>query len=109
MKKADSRFRFCELMATIHGDALRGHLENLVLSALEKGDAHGFEILKRLEEAGRALKFIVNSSAFDWLFFDAALSSWFRGCSEWEQFSASGCHHEAMGKSDREFTRGRFG
>jgi DNA-binding PadR family transcriptional regulator len=39
-------------MATIHGDALRGHLENLVLAALGKGDAHGFEILKRLEEAG---------------------------------------------------------
>src|SRR4051795_10784556 len=39
-------------MATIHGDTLRGHLENLVLSALGRGDAHGFEILKRLEEAG---------------------------------------------------------
>jgi transcriptional regulator len=39
-------------MATIHGDALRGHLETLVLSALRRGDAHGFEILRRLEEAG---------------------------------------------------------
>jgi DNA-binding PadR family transcriptional regulator len=39
-------------MATINGDALRGHLETLVLSALRKGDAHGFEILRRLEEAG---------------------------------------------------------
>jgi len=39
-------------MANIHGDTLRGHLENLVLAALRKGDAHGFEILKRLEEAG---------------------------------------------------------
>ena len=39
-------------MANIHGDTLRGHLENLVLSALKKGDAHGFEILKRLEAAG---------------------------------------------------------
>jgi len=36
----------------IHGDKLRGHLENLVLAALRKGDAHGFEILKRLEVAG---------------------------------------------------------
>jgi len=39
-------------MAAINGDALRGHLEALVLSALRQGDAHGFEILRRLEEAG---------------------------------------------------------
>src|SRR5450432_3698530 len=39
-------------MSNITGDALRGHLEALVLSALRGGDAHGFEILKRLEQAG---------------------------------------------------------
>src|SRR2546423_781093 len=39
-------------MPDITGDALRGHLETLVLSALKQGDAHGFEILRRLEEAG---------------------------------------------------------
>ncbi|HVT82404.1 MAG TPA: helix-turn-helix transcriptional regulator [Phycisphaerae bacterium] len=39
-------------MAQIHGDNLRGHLETLILSALRRGDAHGFEILKRLENAG---------------------------------------------------------
>ena len=39
-------------MKSINGDALRGHLETLVLSALRKSDAHGFEILKRLEESG---------------------------------------------------------
>src|SRR3954451_7674747 len=39
-------------MANIQGDALRGHLETLVLSMLRQGDAHGFEILKRLEQAG---------------------------------------------------------
>jgi DNA-binding PadR family transcriptional regulator len=39
-------------MANINGDLLRGHLQSLVLSALRRGDAHGFEILKRLEEAG---------------------------------------------------------
>lgn len=39
-------------MDAIQGDKLRGHLENLVLAALRKGDAHGFEILKRLELAG---------------------------------------------------------
>jgi len=39
-------------MSSINGDALRGHLETLVLSSLLRGEAHGFEILKRLEEAG---------------------------------------------------------
>jgi PadR family transcriptional regulator, regulatory protein PadR len=39
-------------MASINGDALRGHLATLILSALRKGDAHGFEVLRRLKEAG---------------------------------------------------------
>src|SRR5262249_43785673 len=39
-------------MEPISGDSLRGHLETMVLAALERGEAHGFEILRRLEEAG---------------------------------------------------------
>jgi PadR family transcriptional regulator, regulatory protein PadR len=39
-------------MPQINGDALRGHLETLILSALRRGEAHGFEILHRLEAAG---------------------------------------------------------
>ena len=39
-------------MEPISGDALRGHLETLALAALEEGEAHGFEILRRLEETG---------------------------------------------------------
>jgi DNA-binding PadR family transcriptional regulator len=39
-------------MSSIQGDSLRGHLETLVLSSLRRGEAHGFEILRRLEEAG---------------------------------------------------------
>ena len=39
-------------MESINGDLLRGHLQSLVLSVLRQGDAHGFEILKRLEQAG---------------------------------------------------------
>lgn len=39
-------------MAAIHGDKLRGHLEPLILSVLERGEAHGLEILHRLERAG---------------------------------------------------------
>jgi DNA-binding PadR family transcriptional regulator len=39
-------------MEPIGGDALRGHLDALVLSVLERGEAHGFDVLKRLEAAG---------------------------------------------------------
>jgi DNA-binding PadR family transcriptional regulator len=39
-------------MGPISGDALRGHLETMALAILERGEAHGFEILRRLAEAG---------------------------------------------------------
>lgn len=39
-------------MQEITGDQLRGHLETMILAALDRGDAHGLEILRRLEEAG---------------------------------------------------------
>jgi PadR family transcriptional regulator PadR len=39
-------------MEPISGDALRGHLETMALASLEQGEAHGFEILRRLTEAG---------------------------------------------------------
>ena len=39
-------------MNEIRGDELRGHLETMVLSALERGEAHGYEVLQRLESAG---------------------------------------------------------
>jgi DNA-binding PadR family transcriptional regulator len=39
-------------MNVIHGDALRGHLQAMALSVLKRGEAHGFEILRRLDEAG---------------------------------------------------------
>jgi DNA-binding PadR family transcriptional regulator len=39
-------------MQKIQGDTLRGHLEKLVLAVLERGPAHGFEVLRRLEAAG---------------------------------------------------------
>jgi len=39
-------------MHNIQGDTLRGHLEKLVLAVLERGPAHGLEVLKRLEAAG---------------------------------------------------------
>lgn len=39
-------------MEPICGDSLRGHLETITLAVLERDEAHGFEILRRLEEAG---------------------------------------------------------
>jgi PadR family transcriptional regulator, regulatory protein PadR len=39
-------------MEPIKGDTLRGHLETMALAVLERGAAHGFEILKRLDHAG---------------------------------------------------------
>src|SRR6476659_10106926 len=39
-------------MQEISGDQLRGHLETMILSVLDRGDAHGLEILRRLEDAG---------------------------------------------------------
>jgi PadR family transcriptional regulator, regulatory protein PadR len=39
-------------MEPISGDRLRGHLETMALAVLEPGPAHGFEILRRLEQAG---------------------------------------------------------
>jgi PadR family transcriptional regulator len=42
-------------MADIHGDKLRGHLETMVLSVLEQGEAHGLEVIRRLEEQGCGL------------------------------------------------------
>jgi transcriptional regulator len=37
-------------MTTIRGDQLRGHLEGLLLSALEQGPAHGWDIARRLDQ-----------------------------------------------------------
>jgi PadR family transcriptional regulator PadR len=38
--------------APIAGNSLRGHLETMVLSILERRPAHGFELIGRLELAG---------------------------------------------------------
>lgn len=44
-------------MSDITGNQLRGHLDSMILSVVESSEAHGFEILKRLEVAGEgALK-----------------------------------------------------
>jgi PadR family transcriptional regulator, regulatory protein PadR len=55
-------------MPSINGDALRGHLEALVLSTLKRGEAHGFEILRRLEEAGSGLLKLKEGSLYPALY-----------------------------------------
>src|SRR3954452_19780149 len=55
-------------MDAIHGDKLRGHLETMVLSTLERGEAHGLEILRRLEEAGCGLLQLKEGSLYPALY-----------------------------------------
>ena len=55
-------------MGVIDGDKLRGHLETLVLSTLERGEAHGLEILRRLEDAGCGLLRLKEGSLYPALY-----------------------------------------
>src|SRR6266496_3432521 len=55
-------------MEAINGDKLRGHLETMVLSTLERGEAHGLEILRRLEEAGCGLLRLKEGSLYPALY-----------------------------------------
>src|SRR6266403_6399559 len=55
-------------MEPIHGDKLRGHLEALILATLERGEAHGLEILRRLQEAGCGLLRLKEGSLYPALY-----------------------------------------
>src|SRR5438270_12963195 len=55
-------------MEAINGDKLRGHLETLILSTLEGGEAHGLEILRRLDEAGCGLLRLKEGSLYPALY-----------------------------------------
>jgi DNA-binding PadR family transcriptional regulator len=55
-------------MRPIHGDKLRGHLEMLILAILEKGEAHGLEILHRLEVGGCGLLKLKEGSLYPALY-----------------------------------------
>jgi DNA-binding PadR family transcriptional regulator len=55
-------------MNTITGDKLRGHLEVMVLSTLERGEAHGLEILQRLDNAGCGLLRLKEGSLYPALY-----------------------------------------
>src|SRR3954468_10216688 len=55
-------------MDAIDGDKLRGHLETLILATLEKGSAHGLEILRRLEDSGCGLLKLKEGSLYPALY-----------------------------------------
>src|SRR5207248_1275724 len=55
-------------MDAIDGDKLRGHLETLILATLEKGEAHGLEILRRLELGGCGLLRLKEGSLYPALY-----------------------------------------
>lgn len=55
-------------MVTIEGDKLRGHLEMKVLSTLEQSEAHGLEILHRLDQAGCGLLRLKEGSLYPALY-----------------------------------------
>jgi DNA-binding PadR family transcriptional regulator len=55
-------------MEAITGDKLRGHLETMVLAALERGEAHGLEILRRLDEVGCGLLHLKEGSLYPALY-----------------------------------------
>jgi DNA-binding PadR family transcriptional regulator len=52
----------------IHGDKLRGHLEALILAILEQDQAHGLEILRRLEESACGLLQLKEGSLYPALY-----------------------------------------
>lgn len=55
-------------MKSIQGDKLRGHLEMLVLATLEDGEAHGLEIVVRLEKRGCGLLKLKEGSLYPALY-----------------------------------------
>src|SRR3954452_18172439 len=55
-------------MDAINSDKLRGHLEAMILSTLERGEAHGLEILRRLEEGGCGLLRLKEGSLYPALY-----------------------------------------
>ncbi len=55
-------------MEAISGDKLRGHLEMLILATLERGEAHGLEVLRRLEIGGCGLLALKEGSLYPALY-----------------------------------------
>src|SRR3954469_24831436 len=57
------------VMDSIDGDKLRGHLETLILATLDRGgEAHGLEILRRLEAGGSGILKLKEGSLYPALY-----------------------------------------
>jgi len=55
-------------METISGDQLRGHLEGLILAALERDTAHGWDIWRSLEAASNGALALKEGSLYPALY-----------------------------------------
>jgi DNA-binding PadR family transcriptional regulator len=55
-------------MSVIGGDQLRGHLEGLILAALERGTAHGWDIWRNLEAASNGALALKEGSIYPALY-----------------------------------------
>ena len=96
-------------MSQIHGDMLRGHLDTMVLSTLERGDAHGLEILARLELAGCGLLRLKEGSLYPALYRLEAAGN-IKAAWEAEQHGRRGARrriYRLTSKGKRELTKGR--
>lgn len=52
----------------VKGNVLRGHLESMILSLLERGPAHGFEIMQSLERASEGILRLKEGSLYPALY-----------------------------------------
>ena len=96
-------------MSEIHGDQLRGHLETMILSVLARGEAHGLEVLRRLEEAGCGLLRLKEGSLYPALY---RLEAAGKIEAHWEAAAhgrrgARRCNYRLTSKGKRELAKGR--
>lgn len=96
-------------MEPISGDKLRGHLETLILATLERGEAHGLEILRRLELSGCGLLRLKEGSLYPALY---RLEEAGEVAASWERAShgrrgARGRVYRLTPKGHRKLSRGR--
>jgi PadR family transcriptional regulator, regulatory protein PadR len=96
-------------MNPIHGDLLRGHLDTMILSMLERADAHGLEILSRLEGAGCGLLRLKEGSLYPALYRLEAAGK-VKAAWEVEPHGRRGARrriYRLTSKGKRELTKGR--
>lgn len=96
-------------MDAIHGDKLRGHLEALILATLERDEAHGLEILRRLEVNGCGLLRLKEGSLYPALYRLEAAGE-VKAAWEDEQHGRRGARrriYRLTAKGHRQLARGR--